>query len=430
MTKFPTENADIHSTSRFYRDRPRNLDDEPPRKNETEAVIIDDIAGGTTDRNEMPDSIEIPLFAIRHKQIGGTELAIYNLIRGLAASTGEVRITYDRDEHLSPEFREWLARHPDVKRMAGFRLPGPKNVRFLQEALFEWSRRNSHWVLYPNYFIPPRRPFSRHLNAVILHDIQYKVLPAYHSASRKAWLDFYLPGMFRRADAVVLISQSEKRYVEEFFGSKNAERCDVVYNAIDWDRFDRPVGNAPNSDVAELLSRPYLLSVCHQFPHKNLQTLLLAFEQLISRHPDLCLYMVGVDSASNREFITTRLSNAARDRAKLLGFLSDQDLGSLYREARLFVLPSLYEGFGMPAVEALGLGTPIVVSGTTALPEVTLGLGNYVDSPENVEAWVSQIDAQLSINARPTLETIQALRTAYSPATVAQSLLSALEKRQ
>jgi hypothetical protein len=57
-------------------------------------------------------------------------------------------------------------------------------------------------------------------------------------------------------------------------------------------------------------------------------------------------------------------------------------------------------------------------------------LGNYVGRPEDVEAWVSQIDAQLSINARPTLETIQVLRTAYSPATVAQSLLSALEKRQ
>jgi glycosyltransferase involved in cell wall biosynthesis len=378
----------------------------------------------------MLDSIEIPLFAVRHKQIGGTELAIYNLVRGLAASTGGVQIAYDRDEHLSPEFREWLTRRPDIKRRTGLRIPGPKNVRFFQETLFEWSRWGSHWVLYPNYFVPPRRPFSSHLSAVILHDIQYKVLPAYHSASRKAWLDFYLPRMFRRANAIVLISQSEKRYVEEFFGNRNADRCDVVYNAIDWDRFDGPVGNAPNSDIAELLTRPYLLSVCHQFPHKNLQTLLLAFEQLAARHPDLFLYMVGIDSASNREFIATRLSSAARNRVKLLGFLSDQNLGALYRDAQLFVLPSLYEGFGMPAVEALGLGTPIVVSGTTALPEVTLGLGNYVDRPEDVGAWVSQIDAQLSINARPTLETIQALRTAYSPATVALSLLSALEKRQ
>ena len=157
----------------------------------------------------------------------------------------------------------------------------------------------------------------------------------------------------------------------------------MVYNAIDWDRFDGPVGNAPNSDIAELLIRPYLLSVCHQFPHKNLQTLLLAFEQLAARHPDLFLYMVGIDSASNREFIAARLSSAARNRVKLLGFLSDQNLGALYRDAQLFVLPSLYEGFGLPPLEAMAHGTPVVTSNTSSLPEV-VGNAAVLVNPENV----------------------------------------------
>jgi glycosyltransferase involved in cell wall biosynthesis len=227
----------------------------------------------------------------------------------------------------------------------------------------------------------------------------------------------------------VLISQSEKRYVEQFFGGKRAGKCDVVYNAIDWDRFAE--GSEPALDIrlAQLLSRPYLLTVCHQFPHKNLQTLLLAFNQLAGRYPDLLLYMVGTDSASNREFVATKLSVATRERVRLLGFLSDQDLGLLYRNARLFVLPSLYEGFGMPAVEALGLGTPILVSGTTALPEVTLGMGSYVENPKDVEAWICQIDALICANDRPPPATIQTLRKAYSPVSIAQSLLSVLRKR-
>jgi hypothetical protein len=75
---------------------------------------------------------------------------------------------------------------------------------------------------------------------------------------------------------------------------------------------------------------------------------------------------------------------------------------------------------------AAGLGTPILVSGTTALPEVTLGLGSYVESPRDVEAWISQIDFQLSANKRPTLETIQTLRKTHSPASVAQSLIAVL----
>lgn len=378
----------------------------------------------------MLPAITVPLFAVRHKEIGGTEYAIYNLIRGLSESAVNTTVVYDRNEHLSPEFGKWLKNHRQIRQTSGFDIPGPKNVRFFQEALFEWCRQDCSWVLYPNYFVPPRRPFSNRLSAVILHDIQYKVLPEYHSAARKVWLDFYLPRMFRRTEAIILISQSEKRYVEEFFGSKIAERCDVVHNAIDWARFDEPVDDIPNSEAAKLLLRPYLLSVCHQFPHKNLQTLLLAFEQISARHPDLNLYLVGVDSPSNRAFIATQLSAAARERVKLLGFLSDHDLGALYRKAKLFVLPSLYEGFGMPAVEALGLGTPILVSGTTALPEVTLGLGHYVEHPKDVEAWISQIDCQLSAGRRPGAEAVAALRKVYSPASIAKSLVSVLQGRE
>ncbi|MDH2357122.1 glycosyltransferase family 1 protein [Bradyrhizobium sp. SSUT112] len=375
----------------------------------------------------MVGSLTIPLFAIRHKQIGGTEFAIYNLIRGLAQTSVQTEVFYDREQHLSPEFGAWLKGNSQIASVPSLEIPGPKNIRFLQETLFEWGRRKSGWVLYPNYFVPPRRPFSTHQASVILHDIQYKVLPNYHSAARKAWLDTYLPWLLNRADSIVLISQSEKHYVEQFFGVKPAEKCDVVYNAIDWDRF-AGYESAPSNRLTELLSRPYLLTVCHQFPHKNLQTLLTAFDQLAGRHPDLQLYMVGTDSASNREFVATKLS-ATRERVRLLGFLSDQDLGLLYRNAKLFVLPSLYEGFGMPAVEALGLGTPILVSGTTALPEVTLGLGSYVENPKDVDAWIWQIDSMISANDRPTPATVQKLRNTYSPLSIAQSLLSVLRKR-
>lgn len=376
----------------------------------------------------MVGSLTIPLFAIRHKQIGGTEFAIYNLIRGLAQTSVRTDVFYDREQHLSPEFGAWLKENSRIGSTPSLEIPGPKNIRFLQETLFEWGLRKSEWVLYPNYFVPPRRPFSSHPSSVILHDIQYKVLPDYHSAARKTWLDAYLPWMLNRADSIVLISQSEKRYVEQFFGNRRAQKCDVVHNAIDWERFGEGSESAPNDRLSELLSRPYLLTVCHQFPHKNLQTLLMAFEQLASRHPDLQLYMVGTDSASNREFVATKLS-ATRERVRLLGFLSDRNLGLLYRNARLFVLPSLYEGFGMPAVEALGLGTPILVSGTTALPEVTLGLGSYVENPKDVEAWIWQLDSLISANDRPAPATVQKLKDTYSPRSIAQSLLSVLRKR-
>ncbi len=374
----------------------------------------------------MVSALKIPLFTIRHQQIGGTEFAIYNLVRGLAQTNARIQVVYDTLEHLSPEFRNWLS-HTTIDQSAAFGLPGQKNVRFLQEALFEWSRRKPDWVLYPNYFIPPRRPFFRGRSAVILHDIQYKLLPQYHSKQRKAWLDLYLPWMFERADRVIVISQSEKRYVEEFFGTKAAMKCRVVPNAIDWNRFDAHQPSEEESEFSNLLSQNYLLTVCHQFPHKNLQTLLTAFEQIAKRHPDLRLYMVGTNSASNQQFIATKLSPSARERVRLLGFLSDSELGQLYRNAKLFVLPSLYEGFGMPAVEALGLGTPILVSGTTALPEATLGIGRYVEHPTDVDEWIAKLERALVTSQRPTAEDIDLVRRTFEPRTTALALLGTLD---
>lgn len=373
----------------------------------------------------MISSLKIPLFTIRHQEIGGTEFAIYNLVRGLAQTNTRVQIVYDTLKHLSPEFCDWLSRTA-IDQSSAFPLPGPKNIRFLQETLFEWSRSGCDWALYPNYFIPPRRPLFRGRSAVILHDIQYKVLPQYHTRMRKAWLDLYLPRMFERADRVIVISHSEKRYVEKFFGPKAAMKCRVVPNAIDWDRFNGHALPDDETEFGKLLSQDYLLTVCHQFPHKNLHTLLMAFEEIAVRHHDIRLHMVGTNSASNQEFVATKLSAAARERVKLLGFLSDAELGQLYRSAKLFVLPSLYEGFGMPAVEALGLGTPILVSGTTALPEATLGLGSYVQRPTDVDEWIEKIERALATPRPPTTNDVSKIRRTFEPRSTALALLAAL----
>jgi glycosyltransferase involved in cell wall biosynthesis len=83
----------------------------------------------------------------------------------------------------------------------------------------------------------------------------------------------------------------------------------------------------------------------------------------------------------------------------------------------------------MPSVEAVAVGTPILVSGNTSMPEATLGFGNYVSSPKDPEAWVTGIESMLSTKARPTPETIARVRDAYSPPTVARKLLEVLDRR-
>jgi glycosyltransferase involved in cell wall biosynthesis len=376
----------------------------------------------------MLKSLSIPMFAIRHKAIGGTEFATYNLIKGISATGVSTKLILDRDDHLSPEFRDWLTDNPNVGREYRLRLPGPKNIRFLQETIFSLSRRTKGWALFPNYYLPPAKRSSDRPNAVILYDIQYKIHPELHTKLRTEWLDFYLPRMFDRADSVLLISQSEKTLIERFFGRKAADKCDIINIAIDLDRFDR-ISEDTKEWATELISRPFILSVCHPFPHKNLQTLLSAFQRISPRHPDLFLYLVGQESPTNRKFINKNISNETSRRIKLLGYLPDEKLGLLYRKSEFVAIPSLYEGFGMPSVEALAVGTPVLVSGNTSMPEVTLGFGDYISSPKDPDAWISGIEHMLARRTRPTPEISARVRDAYSPATVARKLLGALDRR-
>lgn len=385
---------------------------------------------GAGHRDANAQTIDIPLYAIRHGRIGGTEFAIYNLIRGLADAGARLAVDYGKDADLSPDFIEWARGHSGISLHRRGGLPGPKDVRFLEESWFANRRGSGRWALYPNYFCPPtlwsRR---RRRRCVMLHDIQYKRYPEYHSPKRIAWLDHHLPRMFRAADAVILISHSELALVREYFGEEAAARCDVVHNAIDFDRLES--GSDTSGDALNaMLDRPYILSVCHQFPHKNVGTLLRAFAIVAERMPDVQLYMVGSASEANQAFIRAALPAHLHDRVRVTGFVSDADLGRFYARARLFVLPSLYEGFGMPAVEALGLGVPTLVSNAYALPEVTMGHARLVNALHDPESWASSIRTMLESGERPAPDVVAHVRSTYAPRAKAEALLTALRARE
>lgn len=380
-------------------------------------------------QTEVPGrlAINVPLYAIRHTQIGGTEYSIYNLVKGLSQNDAGVSVTYGRDADLAPEFLTWLQRHPEVRATRGGGVPGPKSVRFLEELLFSLRPTDDDWVLFPNYFCPPRRRSSRRRRCVILHDIQYKVFPQYHSAKRRAWLDVYLPRMFRDADRIMLISRSEAGLVREHFGAAIAAKCDVVPNAIDWSRFEQ-TGTPLSEAVQTRVDRRYILSVCHLFPHKNVGTLLKAFAGVAANDPDIRLYLVGALSEHNQAFIRGAVPDDIIDRVEILGFVDDRTLGAYYANAALFVLPSLYEGFGMPAVEAMGAGVPTLISDCFALPEVTLGAAQYVEKPLDVGEWQARIEASLAAPAKPSQDLVDRLRHLYAPRTVGGVLLHALRR--
>lgn len=196
--------------------------------------------------------------------------------------------------------------------------------------------------------------------------------------------------VLRGAARIFAVSNSTKTDVENFFEIPS-DRIDVVYNAID-ERFLR--GHASPADRDLIVQRyqvtyPFLLYAGRVSPHKNAVRMIEAFSALkcgLERdgiYPDLKLIIIGDDLSGNPDLRRTVVRSGVQNDVRFLGFIPIEVLRIFYDEAKIFVFPSLYEGFGMPPLEAMAHGTPVVTSNVSSLPEV-VGSAAVMVNPENV----------------------------------------------
>jgi alpha-1,3-rhamnosyl/mannosyltransferase len=122
--------------------------------------------------------------------------------------------------------------------------------------------------------------------------------------------------------------------------------------------------------LAHLAAQPYLLSMGNTKPHKDLQTLLRAFAHVAPALPDLRLLLVGEEPPGYLDAVPAGAPPEVRARVTFTGRVSDAELRALYAGASAFVFPSRYEGFGLPPLEAMALGAPVVCANAASLPEV------------------------------------------------------------
>jgi glycosyltransferase involved in cell wall biosynthesis len=186
------------------------------------------------------------------------------------------------------------------------------------------------------------------------------------------------------------VSQFSKSEVEKLFGIPS-KKIEVVYNAID-QRFLH--GHATDADrqlIAEryLVTFPFLLYAGRISPHKNLVRIIEAFSALKGelekegRLPDLKLIIIGDDLSGHPDLRRTVIRSGVHNDVRFFGFVPIDILRIFYDLAIAFIFPSLYEGFGLPPLEAMAHGTPVVTSNTSSLPEV-VGNAAVLVNPENV----------------------------------------------
>jgi glycosyltransferase involved in cell wall biosynthesis len=240
------------------------------------------------------------------------------------------------------------------------------------------ARERAHLVHEPHYVLPPA---IRCRTVVTIHDCIHLMFPQYLPGTlAHVYARASMWSAVRKSDRILTVSDASKRDILHFFDIP-ADKVHVIYNAID-ERFLAPPNEEGMDRIRQRyqLEHPFLLYVGNIKPHKNLERLVDAFGRVrAGGQEELRLIIIG-DEISKYPPLRQAVHRHRLDKyVRFLGFQPYDTLAAFYRLARAFVFPSLYEGFGLPPLEAMACGTPVITSNVSSLPEVAGGAALLVD---------------------------------------------------
>jgi glycosyltransferase involved in cell wall biosynthesis len=251
-------------------------------------------------------------------------------------------------------------------------------------------RRDGIDLAHVQYTVPPLMPCPV---VTTIHDVTFKLFPELFAAKDRLLLNFAMPGSLRRASHVLTVSENSRRDILRCYPFVAPENVTATLLAAE-ERF-RPMAEEKQDSARQLvkdrygLSDPYLLAVGVLQPRKNLPMLARAF--LSARRGGNLPHRLVV--AGKRGWLSAETETALAaggDAIVFTDYVPDADLPALYACADALAYPSLYEGFGLPPLEAMACGCPVIVSSTSSLPEV-VGDAGLLLPPSDEPAWTNTI---------------------------------------
>ncbi len=292
--------------------------------------------------------------------------------------------------YQNPKLLGTYAAYPNVEEMVT-RVPG--TVLWDQLAV-PWATRNRRLdILFnPKFTVPLLHPAKK---VFVLHGSEWFAIPDHFKWYDRLYCRTVVPWYCRRADAFIAVANKVKEDAVRYVHA-DPNKIFPIHNAIDPSRFYFIEDEARLAAVRARYRLPgkYILWVGQIESRKNVKRLLRAFAKIAREFPHQ-LVVAGDQRWSTREELSEVGPLGLEQRIQFLGWVSHTDLPAIYRMADLFAFPSLYEGFGIPLVEAMACGCPILTANTCAPPEVVAGAGYLVD-PYDVEAIAAGLRVTLS----------------------------------
>ncbi len=232
--------------------------------------------------------------------------------------------------------------------------------------------------------------------AVFPHDLSFIHYPDTFPPTLVKYLNQVVPWSVSRATHILADSQATKNDLIKFW-RVSPEKVSVLYSGVNSDFKPATIQQeTPVRQKYNLGDEPYLFSVGTIQPRKNYQMLIQAFKPVAARFPHN-LYIAGGKGWLYDEMMAEISQQGLDGRVRFIGFVADADLSILYSAASLFLFPSIYEGFGLPLLEAMACGVPVITSNVSSLPEV-VGETAVQLSPFDKQVWT---DAMLKLLSDP-----------------------------
>ncbi|MGI8662368.1 MAG: glycosyltransferase family 4 protein [Acidimicrobiales bacterium] len=328
-----------------------------------------------------PSKIGINLLWLVPDVVGGTEEYTTRLLHGIAGrGSSEIAITLYVNRSFAAAHPGLVAAYPTVVAPIDGRNK-PRRVFAESTWLARRARVDGVEVLHhAGGTIPAVRSVPA---MVTIHDLQPLVLPARFNAVKQHYLRRRLPSSVEHSRLVVAVSEHTRTTIIELLGV-DPDRVLVVSPGFD----SAPAPDPPDEPSrTHAIDRPYFLYPAIAYPHKNHTVLLRAFAR-VAETQDVLLVLTGGEGPAEEVVAQEIAALGIGPRVRKLGRVPRAELDWMVRHAVALTFPSRYEGFGLPVLEAMGNGCPVIGATSTALPEVISSAGHLVD-PDDVGGWAA-----------------------------------------
>lgn len=357
-------------------------------------------------------------------QMGGISQYVLHLLPALANLDAHNRYTV---LHSRQDERDYT---PDGGNFGRATLWTPCHHRLERWALAAELLPRRFDVLHSPDFIPPQLPTTRRI--ITVHDLNFIFYPQFLTADSLRYYAGQIEWAVRVADHISADSEATRQDLIDQLAVP-PEKVTTVHLAVN-PLYQRPYSAAAIDHTLRQhnLPRGFILFVGTLEPRKNIPTLLKAYHQLRQETAvDVPLILVGGRGWHNQAIFDTIDALDLHDHVRHLSGIFDEQLAHLYHAAAVLVTPSHYEGFGLPALEAMTCGCPAVVSRRGSLPEIVGPNGVMVDDPDDVTAWAETLHRVLTdSDLRQTMiENGRSHATTFSWQKAARQTLAIYEKR-